>query len=107
MILEVVPMHVKIIVIHMYLNLSSLYKIIATKPTNFVKCILRNIYTPPCHLTASFLQRHHRPSNKFRKPFLTEKENGRCGMYCMGGEAKVIGFHAFFHLVNFKMANTI
>lgn len=29
----------------MYLNVSSLYKIIATKPTNFVKYILRNIYT--------------------------------------------------------------
>lgn len=56
---------------------------------------------------ASFLQRHHHPSNKFRRPFLTEKENGSCGMYYMSGEAKVIGFHAVFHLVNFKMANII
>lgn len=43
MILEAVPMHVKIIVTHMYLNLSPLYKIIATNITNFVEYFLRNI----------------------------------------------------------------
>lgn len=43
MILEVVPMHVKIIVTHMYLNLGSLYKIIATNLINFVKYFLKNI----------------------------------------------------------------